>query len=92
MEYKDHKEKKLTNLSDSFLVELETYLVLDWSDWMSNISIRKQTNGQVVLNGVVIDQSALFGLIRRVRDQGGHLISINRQFSTRSFSSGSLEL
>jgi len=90
MVYMEDKEKILTNSSDSFFVELETYLVLDWSDWINNVSIRKQDNGQVVLNGVVTDQSALFGLIRRLRDRGGNLISVNRQFGTSGSGCGSL--
>jgi hypothetical protein len=41
------------------------------------MTITLEENGDTLLTGPVPDQAALFGLLRRVRDLGMQLISIN---------------
>ncbi len=49
-----------------------------WSDWFDGLAITWDDNGDTLLTGSVADQSALHGLLRRIRDLGVTLVSINR--------------
>ena len=46
-----------------------------WSEWLEGMTITHTTN-QTVLCGMVADQSALYGLLSRLRDLGLTLISV----------------
>ncbi len=48
-----------------------------WSDWLEGLTITHTTEGETVLAGHVLDQSALYGLIARLRDLGLPLLSVN---------------
>ena len=48
-----------------------------WSEWLDGLAITHTTEGETVLVGSVIDQSALYGLIARLRDLGLPLVSVN---------------
>lgn len=49
-----------------------------WSDWFEGLAIRWDDNGDTLLTGSVTDQSALHGLLRKIRDLGVTLVSINQ--------------
>lgn len=53
--------------------------VLDgkWSDWFDGFTITPQASGETLLTGAVADQSALHGLLIKVRDLGLPLVSVN---------------
>jgi hypothetical protein len=48
-----------------------------WSEWLDGLTITHTTEGETVLNGSVLDQSALYGLLARLRDLGLPLLSVN---------------
>ena len=48
-----------------------------WSEWLDGLTITHTTEGETVLVGSVVDQSALYGLIARLRDLGLPLMSVN---------------
>jgi hypothetical protein len=50
----------------------------EWSDRFDGLSITWTEDGDTLLCGVVTDQSALHGLLRRVRDLGMPLLSVAR--------------
>ena len=50
----------------------------EWTDWFGGLSIALESNGDTLLSGPVVDQVALYGLLRKVRDLGMPLISVNR--------------
>ena len=47
-----------------------------WADWFEGLSFTHESDGTTLLSGAVVDQAALFGLLRKVRDLGMPLISI----------------
>ena len=49
----------------------------DWSDWFDDLTITHTPQDETVLTGDVVDQSALYGLLARLRDLGLSLISVN---------------
>ena len=54
--------------------------VLDagWSDWFDGLTICPQADGTTSLTGPVRDQSALHGLLVKIRDLGLPLLSVRR--------------
>ena len=59
-------------------IRLEGHLDDQWTDWFGGMSIMLEENGNTLLIGPVVDQAALFGLLKKVRDVGIPLISLNR--------------
>jgi hypothetical protein len=48
-----------------------------WADWFGGMSITLEENGNTLLTGPVIDQAELHGLLKKVRDLGMPLLSVN---------------
>ena len=46
-----------------------------WADWFGGLTITLEENGDTLLTGPVVDQAALHGLLRKVRDLGMPLLS-----------------
>ena len=61
-----------------YQIRIQGHLGSEWTDWFGGLSITLQDNGETLLIGPVVDQVALHGLLRKVRDLGMPLISINR--------------
>jgi hypothetical protein len=57
-------------------IRIEGHLDPRWSDWFLGLAITLQENGETLLSGPVVDQAALHGLVRKVRDLGIPLISV----------------
>lgn len=50
----------------------------EWTEWFGGLSITLEDNGDTLLAGPVVDQAALHGLLRQVRDLGMPLLSVIR--------------
>jgi hypothetical protein len=48
-----------------------------WADWFEGLSFTHEEGGTTLLHGQVVDQAALYGLLRKVRDLGMPLISVS---------------
>jgi len=48
-----------------------------WTGWFEGLIITLEEDGNTVLTGSVVDQAALFGLLKKVRDLGMPLVSIH---------------
>ena len=49
-----------------------------WTDWFGGLTITPEANGDTLVTGPVVDQAALHGLLRRVRDLGLPLLAVIR--------------
>jgi hypothetical protein len=49
-----------------------------WSEWFDGLRIGNLGNGDAVLSGEIVDQSALHGVLNKVRDLGLPLIAVSR--------------
>ena len=47
-----------------------------WADWFEGLTITREDNGETLLTGPVVDQAALHGVLRKVRDVGLPLLSV----------------
>ncbi len=61
-----------------YQIRLEGHLNCQWTDWFDGLTIILEENGESVLTGPVIDQAALYGLLKKVRDLGVPLVSLAR--------------
>ena len=58
-------------------IRLKGQLNARWADWFDGMTIRLDNNGDTLLSGPVVDQAALHGLLKKVRDVGLTLLSVN---------------
>jgi hypothetical protein len=61
-----------------YQIRIKGHLGRQWADWFGGLTIILEENGDTLLTGPVVDQAALHGLLRKVRDLGMPLISVNR--------------
>ncbi len=68
------------NYDEPGLYEIRLKGALDdrWADWFGGLTIAREDSGETLLTGFVIDQAALHGLLRKVRDLGVLLLSVRR--------------
>jgi hypothetical protein len=59
-----------------YQIRIEGHLGSQWTDWFGGLSVTLEDNGDTLLTGPVIDQAALHGLLKKVRDLGMPLISV----------------
>jgi hypothetical protein len=57
-------------------IRLKGHLHDRWAEWFDGLTITREDNGETLLAGPVVDQAALHGLLRRVRDLGLPLVSV----------------
>ena len=57
-------------------IRLRGHLDARWSDWFYGLSFTHASDGTTILAGPVVDQAALYGLLRKVRDLGLPLLSV----------------
>lgn len=57
-------------------IRVEGQLPLQWQDWFDGLEIAAE-NGETLLSGFLADQAALYGLLKKVRDLGLALVSVN---------------
>lgn len=63
---------------DLYQIVLQGHLSRQRSDWFDGFTITLDPRGQTILTGPVVDQAALHGLLKKIRDLGLPLVSINR--------------
>jgi hypothetical protein len=59
-----------------YQIRLKGYLDSQWTDWFEGLTISLEEDGTTLLTGLVVDQAALHGLLKKVRDLGMPLVSV----------------
>ena len=57
-------------------LRIEGHIDDHWTAWFDTLTLTHEDDGTTTLRGLVPDQSALHGLLARVRDLGVTLISV----------------
>jgi hypothetical protein len=59
-------------------IRIKGHLNPQWADWFGDATVALEDNGETLLTCTVVDQAALYGLLRKVRDLGIPLLSVIR--------------
>ncbi|HEX5837791.1 MAG TPA: hypothetical protein VFY26_08155 [Anaerolineales bacterium] len=60
-----------------YRIRVRGHLSPQWTDWFAGLTITPEDDGSTLLSGSVIDQAALHGILKKVRDLGMPLLSVN---------------
>ena len=63
-------------------IRLQGHLDSGWGDWFGGVTVTWSDDGTTLLICEVIDQAALHGLLRQIRDLSLPLLSVNRVDTT----------
>jgi hypothetical protein len=69
------------NQARIYQIKIKGHLGSHWSEWLENLKITRDEDGNTLLIGSVVDDAALHGILKKVRDLGLPLISFNQMES-----------
>jgi hypothetical protein len=73
-----HVSSENHNEPELYEIRLKGHLDDRWASWFGGLTLTREDNGETLLTGPVVDQAALHGLLRKVRDLGVPLLSVTR--------------
>jgi len=62
-----------------YAIRVKDHLDDRWATWFDQVTIVNHENGEATLHVVIRDQTALHGLLDRIRDLNLHLLSVNAE-------------
>lgn len=74
-------EQNLGNDPDTskiFQIRLQGHLGQQWAGWFDGLTIVLEEDGNTLLSGPIIDQSALHGILKKIRDLGMPLLAVSQ--------------
>ena len=63
--------------STVYQIRIKGHLDRQWRNWFEGLTITLADDGDTLLTGAVSDQAALYGLLKKIRDLGLPLVSVN---------------
>lgn len=60
-----------------YQIRVKGQLGPEWSEWFDGLTVMAQANGETLLQGTVVDEAALYGLLGKVRDLGLQLLGVS---------------
>ena len=61
-----------------YQIVIKGHLDSEWSEWFDGLTITMADNGATILSGPIVDQTALHGVLIKIRDLGLPLLSLTR--------------
>ncbi len=65
-------------------IRAKGHLGRQWTEWFGGLTIALEDDGVTLLTGPVVDQAAMYGLMKKLSDLGMSLISVNRVEDART--------
>jgi hypothetical protein len=66
-----------TNKQSGYNIKIQGQLDERWKEWFDDLDIILTDDGDTILSGDIVDQSALHGVLKKIRNLGLTLISVN---------------
>lgn len=79
----EHNPKTESGQRMFYEIRIKGHLGDQWTDWFEGMNITLEENGSTLITGPVLDQAGLHGLLKKVRDVGMTLLSVNQYHSTK---------
>ena len=73
----EQRSKPVADQLPIYEIRIKGHLGQQWTDWFEGMIITLEEDGNTLLVGPVIDQSALHGILKKMRDLGLPLLSVN---------------
>ena len=67
------------NKQSNYHIKIRGTLDAHWQDWFDGLTITLTDDGDTILSGVIVDQAALHGVLKKISNLGLTLISVNPQ-------------
>ena len=89
-----HDQKINPGQTVIYQIRIKGHLSREWTDWFEGMAITLEEDGDTLLTGPVIDQAALHGLLKKVRDLGMPLVSVSpvKSSSSTTFGTGQTDV
>jgi hypothetical protein len=71
-----HASKGKPHEAGRYEIRLQGHLDTRWTAWFDGLALTHEGDGTTVIQGPVVDQAALHGLLQKVRDLGLPLVSV----------------
>lgn len=75
---KEHRSQSDPDAPAAYQIRIKGHLGSEWADWFGGLTISVEDDGATLLTGPVADQAALHGMLKKLRDLGMPLLSVNR--------------
>ncbi len=83
-DHENHESNENHYEAGLYEIRVKGHLGERWAARFEGMTLTLVDNGDTILAGTVVDQSALYGLLRKVRDLGMPLISVGRAESGKA--------
>lgn len=61
----------------TYRIQIKGHLAAHWAEWFDGMTITQLDTGETVIEGPVIDQAALHGMLNHIRDLGLPLLAVD---------------
>jgi hypothetical protein len=76
MMFDQHKPERDPDRPTVFQIRIQGHLGQQWQGWFDGLTITLEEDGNTLLNGPIVDQSALHGILKKIRNLGMPLLSV----------------
>jgi hypothetical protein len=66
-----------SSVTKVYEIHIEGHLDSTWSEWLDGLEVQLLENGETILFGPIVDQSALLGVLNKLGRMNISLISVN---------------
>jgi hypothetical protein len=66
----------MVNENTRYRIKIKGHLDPRWQDWFDGLTITKTDSGNTLLSGVIVDQAALHGVFKKIRNLGLTIVSV----------------